>query len=140
MNCLPLAVRSPLLSKSDSRVALASVVYRNVPETERVVHLRLRRLDDSDRGFEIVYDERVTMAGKSIEIIEPDWPAEPYKWELLYTTQDKLRMLEIPEEVFGVNEGGCNHLMASYAEPEGLMIWVADELPIGDYRDELPSC
>ena len=79
-------------------------------------------------------------AGVSVDTIEADWPGESNKWEVLFATQDELGILEVPQEVFGVHEAGCNHLTALHTEREGLTIWAADEFPIGDYRDEFPSC
>lgn len=130
------------LSESDTpEVSLGSIVYRNVTDTERTVHLRLRRADDDeDRGFDVVYDEEVAVPANSIDIVEGDWMSEPYEWTLLYATADELRMLRVPEEVHGAAEDDCNHVMASFAEPEGLTMWVRASLPIGEYRDELPSC
>lgn len=123
----------------DPEVAIGSVIYRNDTDSERTVQLLLRRLDDDeDHGFDVVYDERVTVPAMSVDIVEADWTTEPHEYELLYATADELNMLRVPKDVSAyIDEDGCNHIMAQFSEPDGLTMWVSNDLPIDD---ELPSC
>jgi len=124
---------------SDPAVSIGSIVYRNNTDNEQTVQLLLRRIDDdADRGFEVVYDEQVTIEPKTLDIVEADWTADPHEYELLYSTADELNILRVPEDVSQhVDEGGCNHAVAQFAEPEGFTAWVTADPPIDD---ELPSC
>ena len=127
------------LSAGDPGLDIGSIVYTNNLDEQRTVHLRLRREDDdADNGFEVVYDERVTLGAKALDVVPADWTANPSAYTLLYATDGALELLRVPRDVRQhVDTGGCNHVRAEFNAPEGLTVWVTDDPPVDA---ELPSC
>jgi hypothetical protein len=126
------------LSDDDEQTRLASIVVENNTDQQQTVQLKLRRPNDSeDRGYEVLYDESITVGAKVLKIVEGDWEVEPSKYTLLYASEDKLNMNSIPADFTHLLDADdCNHVRVEFAEPEGMTVWVDD----GQGVEGLPSC
>jgi hypothetical protein len=123
---------------SNSATRLGGIVFFNNTDQTRWIQLRLRRENENvDRGYEVVYEENVSLDAKQLDVRDMDWPQGAAEYTLLYSTPEELRMNRIPHDFDNLDEQKCNYIRVEFQEPEGLTVSVTSD---AQGLDETPSC
>lgn len=115
---------SSYISDSGDEIRLGSIFFQNSTSESTSIQLQLHR------NGNLVYEDNIDLSGGSSEIVDPSWSTEPAKYKILYSTDDDLGEVEIPEDYEHVIEnGGCYHPRV-HVNPYGLDIELFSEAEI----------
>jgi hypothetical protein len=129
---------SVLPGNAESATRLGGVAFLNNTGQQQRIRLRLRREDETEqRGYELVWEETVSLDARELDVRDMDWPEGAAEYTLLYATAEELHMNQIPHDFDSLDESECNYIRVEFQEPEGLTVSVTSE---AHGLDETPSC